>query len=332
MPIVPPKFWGLPTSCLGYLLEPISWVYRGGAAAHKLISRPYRAPVPVISIGNFVLGGAGKTPVTIAVAKTLQAMGHQPHIISRGYGGSLKGPLQVDLLQHQSLQVGDEPLLLAQHAPTWVSKNRKAAVNLAINSGADILLLDDGHQNYTLEKDFSIVVVNEAQGFGNERVFPAGPLRQSIKSGLKTTSALIFLSQKTESLPVSLRSIQCPLIRGKIIPIAPKPCAVMAFTGIGHPGKFRQTLEEAGYEIKSFVPFPDHYPYKEEDLRKLRMRARVERASLITTEKDALRIPPTIRKDILVLPIELAFEPMTALESLLKEFLGDGLLIQSSDQ
>jgi len=286
-----------------------------------LISRPYRAPVPVISIGNFVLGGAGKTPVTIAIAKTLQTMGHQPHIISRGYGGSLNGPIQVDLSQHQSHQVGDEPLLLAQYAPTWVSKNRRSAVNLAINSGADILLLDDGHQNYTLEKDFSVVVVSETQGFGNGRIFPAGPLRQSIKSGLKNTSAIIYIAQKIDSLPVSLRFIQHPLIRAEIVPIAPKPCAVLAFTGIGHPEKFRQTLVDAGYKIKAFMPFPDHYPYTEEDLRKLRMRARVERALLITTEKDAMRIPSASLKDIFILPMGLVFEPVTALESLLKKFL-----------
>lgn len=321
MPLTPPKFWDQPKSCLGYLLEPLSWLYQGGATLHQIFSRPYRAGVPVISIGNFVLGGAGKTPVTIALTQQLQEMGHVPHIISRGYGGSFQGPIQVDLTQHEFHQVGDEPLLLAKKAPTWVSKDRRAAVNLATQSGADILLLDDAHQNYTLEKDLSFVVVNGTQGFGNGRVFPAGPLRQSLKAGLKKTTAIVFISQNNDPLPEPLHSIHCPIIRAKIVPIDPKPCAVLAFSGIGYPEKFRQTLVAAGYEVKAFFPFPDHYPYTDEDLRKLRMRARVERASLITTEKDAMRIPPVSRKDILVLPMGLAFDPDTALKSLLNQFL-----------
>lgn len=318
MSLSPPKFWDQPNSCFAYLLEPLSWFYRGGTALHKLISRPYRASVPVISIGNLVLGGAGKTPVTIAIAKNLQGMGYVPHIMSRGYGGSFTGPIQVDLTQHRYDQVGDEPLLLAKYAPTWVSKNRRAAVNLAIEAGANILLLDDAHQNYSLEKDLSFVVVNGAQGFGNGHVFPAGPLRQTLKTGLKNTTAIIFVSQNNDPLPEFLRSLSCPLIHAKIVPVDPKPHAVIAFAGIGYPEKFRQTLLAAGYEIKVFSPFPDHYPYKEEDLRKLRMRARVERASLITTEKDAVRIPPTSREDVLVLSMGLAFEPESALQDLLK--------------
>lgn len=313
----PPKFWHQPNSWLGCFLEPLSWFYRGGAALHQIFSKPYCADVPVISIGNFVLGGAGKTPVTRAVAQHLQQMGRVPHIISRGYGGVLKGPIQVDPTHHQFHQVGDEPLLLAKTAPTWVSKDRRAAVNLAIKAGADILLLDDGHQNYSLKKDICFMVVSATQGFGNGRIFPAGPLRQSFQAGLKNTSAIIFIGNNNDPLPESLSSIQCPLIRAHIVPIVPEPCSVLAFTGIGYPEKFRQTLLEAGYEVKVFKSFPDHYPYTEEDLRKLRMRARVERVNLITTEKDAMRIPPNSRDGILVLPIGLEFESDAALDSIL---------------
>lgn len=315
--LLPPKFWTTPGSVLSYILEPFSWFYQIGAVVHKQISRPYQASVPVISIGNIILGGAGKTPVTIAIAKTLQSMGYTPHIISRGYGGILKGPLQVNL-EHQYVQVGDEPLLLSKYAPTWISKNRKAAVNLAIKSGADILLLDDAHQNYTLKKDMSFVVVNGSNGFGNGRIFPAGPLRQSIQSGLKEATTIVFISQNNDPAPPALRSISCPIIRARIIPISPKPCAVLGFAGIGYPEKFRQTLEQAGYEVRFFKSFPDHYPYTEEDIRKLRMRARVEKAYLITTEKDAMRIPHSCRNDILVLPMDLAFDPTSSLEAVLK--------------
>lgn len=321
MPLSPPKFWYKPDSCLGHLLAPLSWLYRGSAAFHQKISKPYRACVPVISIGNFVLGGAGKTPLTIAIAQQLKTMGRVPHIISRGYGGSLYGPLQVDLDHHQFHQVGDEPLLLAKTAPTWVSKNRRAALNLAIQSGADILLLDDGHQNYTVKKDICFMVVNAAQGFGNGRVFPAGPLRQTIQAGLKQTSAIVYISEDNDLLPEPLSSIHCPLIRANIVPLDPKPCAVLAFAGIGYPEKFRQTLIAAGYQVKAFFPFPDHYSYTEEDLNQLMMKAQVEHASLITTEKDAFRIPLACRANILTLPVGLNFYPATALEALLEQFL-----------
>ena len=321
MPLTPPKFWNNPKSCLGYLLTPLSWLYQGGAALHLSISKPYKAPVPVISIGNFVMGGAGKTPVTIALAQALQQMGWNPHIISRGYGGSLRGPVRVDLTHHQFRQVGDEPLLLAKVAPTWISKNRRAAVNLSIQAGADILLLDDAHQNHALEKDISIIVVNASQGFGNGRVFPAGPLRQSIQAGLKNTTLVIFIGQDADPLPKEMDALNCPLIRATIVPLDPQPCSVLAFTGIGYPEKFRQTLVEAGYQVKGFSPFPDHYPYTNEDLNHLKTRARLGEASLITTEKDAVRIPPISRASILTLPMGLNFHPQNALKDLLKEFL-----------
>ena len=321
MPLTFPKFWEQPDSCLGRLLEPLSWFYQGGAALHQISSKPYQAGVPVISIGNLVLGGAGKTPVTLALAQHLQAMGRIPHIISRGYGGTLKGPLLVEPVRHLFHQVGDEPLLLAKTAPTWISKDRRAAVNPAIQSGGDILLLDDAHQNYTLAKDLSLVVVDGMQGFGNGRIFPAGPLRQSLKAGLKNITALIFINQNHDSLPESLPPLHCPIIHASIVPIDPKPCAVLAFSGIGYPKKFHQTLVAAGYEVKVFAPFPDHHPYTEEDLRKLQITARGERACLITTEKDAVRIPAAYRQDVLVLPMRLAFEPDAALKSLLEPFL-----------
>jgi tetraacyldisaccharide 4'-kinase len=325
MSLKSPKFWNKSESYLGYILQPLSWLYQGGTTLHKTISKPYKAPVPVISIGNFVMGGAGKTPVTIALTQELQKMGWNPHIISRGYGGSLQGPVRVDPTHHQFRQVGDEPLLLAKVAPTWISKNRRAAVTLSIKAGADILLLDDAHQNYMLEKDISIIVVSSIQGFGNGRVFPAGPLRQSVQTGLKNTTIIIFIGQDTDPLPKELGNLNCPLVRATIVPLDPRPyhppCAVVAFTGIGYPEKFRQTLVEAGYQIKGFSPFPDHYPFTHGDLNHLKTRARLAEAHLITTEKDAVRIPPISRANILTLPMGLNFHPQNALKDLLKQFL-----------
>lgn len=316
--LTPPSFWDQPGHCLGRFLEPMSWLYQGGATLHQLVSLPYQAQIPVISIGNFVMGGAGKTPVTKAIAQQLQSMGRTPHIISRGYGGSCRGPIQVDSSYHSFDQVGDEPLLLAKVAPTWVSKNRRAAADLACQEGADILLLDDGHQNHSLKKDLSFMVVNTAQGFGNGRVFPAGPLRQSISTGLKYTDVLILIGKNTDSLPQPLSCLSCPLIWATVTPLAPAPCAVLAFAGIGHPEKFRQTLIEAGYDVKALISFPDHYPYTSQDLQSLQEKAFSMDACLITTEKDALRLPPYNQKDVLVLSIELTFSPRTALSSLLK--------------
>lgn len=321
MPFISPKFWYQSDRFIPFFLEPISWLYRSGAWVHKFIARPAQASVPVISVGNVVLGGAGKTPVTIAIAQTLIRLGYNPHIISRGYGGSLKGPIRVNPEVHQYTDVGDEPLLLSKVAPTWVSKHRLKAVPEAIQDGADILILDDAHQNYSLKKDLSFMVVNGSQSFGNGHVFPAGPLRQSIQSGLKETTAIIFIGNENDPLPEEFKNVSCPIIRAQIVPSTSKPSPVIGFAGIGYPEKFRQTLIEAGYTIKAFVPFPDHYPYKEEDLRKLRMRARVERATLITTEKDAMRIPQGLRGEIEILSIGLQFPSAETLETLLKDLM-----------
>jgi tetraacyldisaccharide 4'-kinase len=319
MPFTAPKFWYQSDRLIPYFLDPIGWLYRGGAMVHKWISKPSQTSVPVISVGNFVLGGAGKTPVTIAIAESLIRMGRNPHIISRGYGGALRGPIRVNPDVHRYSEVGDEPLLLAKVAPTWVSINRAKAAPEAIRNGADILILDDAHQNYSLKKDMSFMVVNGNQNFGNGHVFPAGPLRQSFKSGLEGTTAIIFIGNDNDSLPEELKNVSCPIIRAQIVPQNFKPGPVIGFAGIGYPEKFRQTLIDAGYTIKAFVPFPDHYPYKEDDLRKLRMRARVERAALITTEKDVMRIHASLREGIETLSIGLQFQSLAALEALLKQ-------------
>lgn len=320
MPLKSPKFWYQPNSVLGYIFEPLSWFYQIGAALHQKLVQPYRPSIPVISVGNLVLGGAGKTPMTIALAQKLQTMGRTPHIISRGYGGTLQGPIQVAREIHTYHQVGDEPLLLAKVAPTWVSKNRRAAVDLAIGEGADILLLDDGHQNYSLEKDICIVVISSIQGLGNGRVFPAGPLREPLENGLKKTTTLVCIGPENQELPVSLRHVHCPVIRAFMNPLNPQPCEVIAFTGIGHPEKFRQTLLEAGYQVKEFIPFPDHYPYLDEDIHALQRKAESARVPLITTEKDFVRLPPLYRSRVLTLPVSLKFQQNDKLEELLKPF------------
>jgi tetraacyldisaccharide 4'-kinase len=314
----PPSFWDKSGHPLAIAFEPFSWLYRLGMAVHQRAKTPCRSCIPVISVGNIVLGGAGKTPVTLALAKILQAKGYTPHVISRGYGGSVNKPVQIDPFLHNYQEVGDEPLLLAKVAPTWVSKNRRAAADLAIQAGADILLLDDAHQNQDLIKDICFLVVSASQGFGNGRVFPSGPLRQSLPSGLKKATAIIFIGEEEDALPQQLIDISYPLIRAKIVPVNPDPCPVIGFAGLGYPEKFHQTLINSGYEVLGFIPFADHCPYTLEDLQQLKKKAQEMQALLITTEKDYARIPETGREGILSLPVRLAFQEDDKLEKVLQ--------------
>jgi len=321
--LVPPKFWYQKNHWLGHLLEPLGWFYQWGSGIYQKNAIPYQAPVPIISVGNLVLGGAGKTPVTIALSKHLQTLGYLPHIVSRGYGGSLVGPIQVCPSTHRFQDVGDEPLLLAEVAPTWVAKDRAAAVKNAVQAGANIILLDDGHQNYSLVKDMSFIVVNSAQGFGNGRIFPAGPLRQSLQSGLKNTHAIIFIGHENDRLPAQLSQYYGgPIIHASVRPLTPTPCSVVAFAGIGYPEKFHQTLLEAGYQVKDFFPFPDHYPYQDEDLQKLKAKAHLAKVILMTTEKDLMRIPTSGRNGISTLPVYVEFKDESHLTHLLQKLLG----------
>jgi tetraacyldisaccharide-1-P 4'-kinase len=192
-----PEFWAR-RGLLSSLLLPLAWAYAGGAAARQAWTQPFRASVPVICVGNLVAGGAGKTPVALSLASRLLARGHAVHILSRGYAGSLAGPVQVDRMRHGAAEVGDEPLLLAACAPTWVARDRVAGANAAIAAGAGMLLLDDGLQNPRLAKTLSLLVVDGGSGFGNGRVLPAGPLREKLASGLASADRVVLMGDAGE--------------------------------------------------------------------------------------------------------------------------------------
>ncbi len=194
-----PFFWYQPRGFLSRLLCPLGWLYEKGSEIKYIFRQPRRFSKPIISIGNIISGGAGKTPTAIALGNLLQQKGLKIHFVTRGYGGILKGPLKVDPLQHKATDVGDEPLLLAQQAPTWVSKDRPQGVQKAIEDGADLIILDDGHQTHGLSKDVSFVVVDLIQGFGNGCVIPAGPLRESREKGLKRADAIIGVNPSLSS-------------------------------------------------------------------------------------------------------------------------------------
>jgi tetraacyldisaccharide 4'-kinase len=295
-----PEFWrhdGL----LPRLLSPLAALY--AAATARRVARPgWRAPVPVLCIGNPGAGGTGKTTVALDLAARLRERGHRPAFLTRGYGGRQPGPLEVNPTIHTAAEVGDEPLLLAALAPTFLGPDRAATARLAVAQGATILLMDDGLQNPTLEKTLSLLLIDGAAGFGNGRVIPAGPLREPVAAAAARCAAAILIGPDTTralaQLPPTL-----PVLRACLVSAPPPPGPLLAFAGIGRPEKFRETLEAAGAQVTRLVPFPDHHPYTEADLQPLLATG----ATLVTTPKDMVRIPPALRPRITPVGVRLAW-------------------------
>lgn len=260
------------------------------------------------------MGGAGKTPTVIALAHLLKTIGHTPHILSRGYGAYVRKIRAVNE-NHSYLHVGDEPLLLSRIAPTWVGPSRTKTARAAIEAGASILLMDDGFQNGTIYKDFNFVVIDSKQGIGNGYIFPAGPLREPLKNALKKVNALVFIGEN-KNLEETLKGISFKAVLTPSIPLS--PCRVIAFAGLGYPAKFKKTLIENAYEVVQFINFADHHPYTFLEVEKLLELAKNQKARLITTEKDFLRIPACYQKFIDYLPIRLKFQEEEKLLLLIK--------------
>lgn len=298
-----PSFWYQPYGVFSALLWPISWVYEKSEKALRAFKKPQRFPIPIISVGNIVCGGAGKTPIAISLASLLQKKGIKVHFLTRGYGSNEKGPLEVNALHHTSLDVGDEPLLLSHHAPTWIAKKRPLGVLKIIERGADVIILDDGHQTTSLYKDLSFVVIDQLQKFGNKCVIPAGPLRENLREGLNRADALISIGDE------NISSSQ-PLFRARVLSetLSLPTQRAVAFCGLGFPQKFYKTLTNLGIELIAQETFPDHYRYKETDLIRLHQLAKDQQAVLITTRKDFVRIPPSWQKNLHVLDIKIQFE------------------------
>lgn len=313
-----PAFWQSP-SWQSKALRPLACVYDLLRRLKKSTIRPYKVSVPVICVGNLTVGGAGKTPTVIALVAILRQLGYTPHILSRGYKGSLKGPVCVDPTHHTFQQVGDEPLLLAQHAPTWVSKDRVSSAQKAVSAGATVLLLDDGFQNQSLYKDISFIVIDSIFGFGNGALFPAGPLREPIEEGLNRAQAVILMGD--HEIP-SLKAYSLPFLRAHFEPSGEvSPCPVVGFAGLAHPEKFEKTLMEQGYDVKAFIPFPDHHPFSQRDLEQLKKISEKYQASLITTIKDSVRLPKKFSQKILFFPIHLVFQNEKNVKKILTERL-----------
>lgn len=324
-----PEFWWEKPGLAAKLLSPVGFIY-GDLAAWRLKRPGYRAPMPVICVGNPTLGGAGKTPAAIAIAKLLQADGKRPHFLSRGYGGSIAGPTAVDTA-HSAKEVGDEALLLAKVAPTIVARNRAAGAKLAGEMRADVLVLDDGFQNPSLKKDLSILVIDATRGIGNGMVFPAGPLRAPLRIQFERAQAILLVGDDELDAATSEAAAKAGLavLRGRIVPDAEAMATIkrkgaFAFAGIGDPGKFFRTIENGGVKLFARQAFPDHHRYSAADADALIARAENAGLQLVTTEKDHVRMAGNPTLGILhaksrVLPVTMQFDDVEAVKRLLVE-------------
>ena len=307
------------------LLTPFSKLYGLGYSIHRKLKTPYKANIPVICIGNISAGGTGKTPTAIALLKTVKASGlaKNPFFLIRGYGGAEKGPMSVNLGKHTAWDVGDEALILAKHAPTVVGGDRAASAKHAENEGADMLILDDGLQNPGIFKDLSLVVINGEMGFGNLKPLPAGPLRQPLDEGLKLADAFIIIGDDQRNVGDLLPKDK-PVLHANLCPGADgtfdKTKPYMAFAGLGYPAKFFKFIrEKLGLNLIETIAFSDHHPYIEDDIRRLKTKAQDLGATLITTEKDFLRIPLSENDDIEIVPVDMRFKDEDTLTALIKE-------------
>jgi len=316
-----PKFWTYGSNRLSATcLSPLAFIYEAVTAKRPLQKPSWHAPVPVICIGNLIMGGAGKTPTAIAVAQELIAKGKKPFFLSRGYGGSLKGPVIINT--QSATEVGDEPLLLAKTAPVCVSSDRIEGAKVCVEAGCDIIIMDDGYQNPSLHKDISILVIDGGYGHGNEKIFPAGPLRESMQNGLKRAQACIIIGvDKTQTVQrINKIMPDLPILQAHIEPIErsnPAPTKVLAFAGIGRPEKFFNTLDDLGCEVVMAIPFADHHFFSKTDIKNLQTLAQKFNAQLITTEKDWLRLPADFKNQVNQLKIMLEWDNKDMLNPIL---------------
>ncbi len=316
--MMPPRFWQSDT-WPARLLSPVAAVV-AQLAARRMARPGWRAPIPVICCGNATVGGAGKTTLALDLGSRLRARGVAVHFISRGYGGRLPGPARVEPV-HTAEMVGDEPLLLAQVAPTWVGADRAASARAAVAAGAAVLVMDDGLQNPGLVQDAALLVIDGASGFGNGRVMPAGPLREPVAAAAARCRAVIMIGMDQRgaraALPPGLEILEAWLVPERGL----HGQRVVAFAGIARPAKFHATLLQAGATLAATMDFPDHHKFRLKEIQAILARARALDAVPVTTPKDAVRLPPLWRSQVRSVGVRLAWADEAAVDRLLQKIV-----------
>jgi len=306
-----PEFWTRGGTA-ATLLAPVGTLYGLSVAWKALTAKPHRARARVICVGNLTAGGSGKTPVALTIGAHLRAKSRNAVFLTRGYGGSESGPLEVTANDSMA-RVGDEALLLSRGGPTIVAQDRAKGATMADARGADVIVMDDGHQNFALAKDLSLVVVDGETGFGNGRMIPAGPLRENVRQGLRRADAVIVMGRGNPDL----QGYEGPLLNARLVPENDefKGKRVFAFAGIGRPEKFVETLKTAGAHVAGMQFFADHHPFRPGEIAAIR--ARAHGAQLVTTEKDYVRLSEQDRAGIAILKVRAQFADPAALDALL---------------
>ncbi len=331
MKLVAPKFW-YHKNLWARLLYPLGVLYGFVANIRRKLGRPQKVSPIVICVGNITMGGSGKTPVALALGnllkENLEFSDSEIAFVTRGYGGSNLGPILVNPALHNQAEVGDEALLLAKTQAVWVARNRYQGAYEASKIGAKILILDDGLQHYSLHQEIKFLVVDGKLGFGNEYVFPAGPLRESLRQGLRHIDAIIIVGPDCQNIMHRFQTIK-PVFQAFIKPRPEtaevfKITNILAFAGIGYPQKFQQFLLNHKFNLVDFQSFPDHYHYKEKDLIQLKHKAETCQATLVTTEKDYVRLPDDFKPYVRVCGIYAEFQEPKILLNFIKDKLDNG--------
>ena len=307
-----PKFWYNKNSIYKIFLLPLTYLWILGSFLKKIFEKPIKFKVPIICVGNIIAGGGGKTPLTIQLAKVLIRKGYNTHIIKKQYKGSNNKNVLLVKKNSRASIVGDEPLLLANTTKTWLAKSRALGIDKAIKNGAKVIILDDGYQDYSIIKDYNILTIKESQEFGNKQIIPAGPLRESIEKGLEKADHIFYYGNK-KSFNYSDVLENTPITEVKIKKVKKKDLYniknknVLAFTGIAHPNNFFDSLISYGFNLVKKFEYPDHYKYSKVDIIKIISMSNLLKLSIITTEKDHVKIPKNLRKKIFSIPFEIVF-------------------------
>ncbi len=324
--ISPPDFWQDPDGGkhpMALLLSPVEALYDFISKRKIRTATPYTAAGPVVCVGNVSMGGVGKTPFAIILAEQLQEAGRSPAFLTRGYGGTLKVPTLLGGT-HTARESGDEAQLLKSAGPVVVSSDRPAGARLAFSaSGTELLIMDDGFQNPSLHKNLSFLLVDSETGFGNGRVFPAGPLREKPDAARERAEAIVFvLPDRKADVPESLLGWagDKPVLRAWLEAEMPRSQGqrVVAFCGIGRPDKFYRTAAQVGYDVVATRNFPDHHAFTAQDLTALQALAQQHDAALLTTQKDHVRLPQELQAQVATLPVRMHVDNKELLTSLLE--------------